>query len=91
MDNLFYNFNIYPGLVSKLDARTERVAIYVLINFIDAHEYALSQMHYFLGGPMTEGEFDIAGPEEAEVRRESELLVGCLICLCVTSIECFCL
>lgn len=74
-------FNKFPGLVGMLDAKTERIAVYVLINFIDAHEYALSQMHYFLGGPKeNSGEFDIAGPEEATVRRESELLVSFGVC-----------
>jgi hypothetical protein len=82
IDDFFhYTIKIYPGFVSKLDAKAERVAIYTLINYIDAHEYALSQMHHFLGGPKeNSNEFDIAQPEEAQVRRESELCVSNMFC-----------
>lgn len=37
------------GLVGYLDAFNERNALYVLINYIDAHEYALDKLQFILG------------------------------------------
>eukprot|EP01034_Spumella_vulgaris_P022714 gene22714-28867_t len=76
IDDFFhYTIQVYPGFVSKLDAKAERVAIYTLINYIDAHEYALSQIHHFLGGPKeNSNEFDIAQPEEAQIEKARYLL-----------------
>ncbi|KAJ1413587.1 Sodium/hydrogen exchanger family-domain-containing protein, partial [Ochromonadaceae sp. CCMP2298] len=37
------------GCVSWLDAYYERVGVYVLVNYIEAHEYALSRLHFIMG------------------------------------------
>lgn len=42
-------FNQHAGLVGFLDAFNERNALYVLINYIDAHEYALDKLQFILG------------------------------------------
>lgn len=75
-DDFFYLFNIYSGLVSSHDAYYERIAIYVVTNFIDAHEYAQSRMSFFLGGPLLGVDYDIAQPEQMKVLMESEDMVG---------------
>eukprot|EP01038_Epipyxis_sp_PR26KG_P009148 gene9148-12339_t len=72
IDDICHPFGIYPGLVSRLDTATERIAIYTLINYIDAHEYALNKIHYFLGGSAA-AEEDISFPEENNVRMETDI------------------
>ena len=63
IDNVFAACGMLPGLVSWLDTVNERVAIYVLINFIDAHEFALKKMQLFLGrGARFAGAAFPAGP-----------------------------
>lgn len=75
IDSFFYCFGLYSGLVSRLDAYYERIAMYVLTNFIDAHEYAQTRIHFFLGGMIDGTQQDIAGPEEHHVMLESQMLV----------------
>jgi hypothetical protein len=75
MDSFFYCFGLYSGLVSRLDAYYERIAMYVLMNFIDAHEYAQSRVHFFLGGMIDGPAEDIAAPEERQVLLESYGLI----------------
>jgi hypothetical protein len=60
----------------------ERVAIYCLINYIEAHEFASSKLHEYLGGEngdsvdgVEKNVLDIARPEEERVKNESILLV----------------
>ena len=48
-DFFFKTFGKHGGLVPYLDAMNERNALYVLINFIDAHEYALDKLQFMLG------------------------------------------
>lgn len=71
LDDFFFYFNLYPGLLSRHDAYYERIAIYVLTNFIDAHEYAQSKISFFLGQDLKGLEFDIAQPEQTKVMMES--------------------
>lgn len=40
---------LHPGLLGYVDAFNERNALYVLINYIDAHEYALNRLNFILG------------------------------------------
>jgi NhaP-type Na+/H+ or K+/H+ antiporter len=75
IDDFFYLFNLYPGLVSTHDAYYERIAIYVVTNFIDAHEFAQGRMNFFLGGPLLGTDYDIAQPEQMKVLMESEEMV----------------
>lgn len=42
-------FNRHSGFVGWLDAFNERNALYVLINYIDAHEHALDKLQFILG------------------------------------------
>lgn len=74
-DDLFFYCGLYPGLVSTHDAYYERIAIYVVTNFIDAHEFAQSRMNFFLGGPLLGVDYDIAQPEQMKVLMESEDMV----------------
>jgi NhaP-type Na+/H+ or K+/H+ antiporter len=74
VDNASHRFcGRLPGWVSKIDAYTERRAIYVLSNFIDAHIHAQNRLHMFLGAP--EKGFGDACPEEASVLQDSETSV----------------
>jgi hypothetical protein len=63
-----------PGLVSWGEVNYERIAVYVITNFIYAHQYAQEKMHYFLGGEVNEV-YDIAEPEQNKVLEESKTLV----------------
>jgi hypothetical protein len=74
-DLAYFSCNRYPGLVSWLEVKVERIAIYVITNYISAHEYAQSKIHYFLGGPVNK-EYDIAAPEHNRVLQESKELVS---------------
>lgn len=56
-DFFFKTFGKHGGLVPYLDAMNERNALYVLINYIDAHEYALDKLQFMLGH--TENQEDI--------------------------------
>jgi NhaP-type Na+/H+ or K+/H+ antiporter len=67
-------FGRFPGLVSYIDAYTERRAIYVLSNFIDAHVHAQNRIHMFLGAP--EKGYGDPCPEEASVIHDSEASVA---------------
>lgn len=50
MDEIVYRVcGRHAALVPFLDAVNERNALYVLINFIDAHEYALDKLQFILG------------------------------------------
>lgn len=50
LDEVFLRiFSVHAGLVGLLDAFNERNALYVLINYIDAHEYALDKLQFILG------------------------------------------
>jgi hypothetical protein len=77
-DLAYFTCNRYPGLVSWLEVKVERIAIYVITNYISAHEYAQSKIHYFLGGPVNK-EYDIAAPEHNRVMQESKELVNYFI------------
>jgi NhaP-type Na+/H+ or K+/H+ antiporter len=72
-DKLSAKFRYYPGWVSWIDALTERRAIYVLTNFIDAHTYAQGQIHMFLGAP--DKDFGQPWPEEQCVLDDSRSAV----------------
>ncbi len=75
LDDVAYLFGYFPGYVSWLEVRYERVAIYVITNFIYAHKHAQSKIHYFLGGPVNKT-YDIAEPEHRQVMEESKQLVS---------------
>jgi hypothetical protein len=81
IDNFFYVFGYLPGMVSRIDVMYERIAIYVITNYIYAHEYAQSRINYFLGGEVNR-EFDIAAPEHRQVLSESKELVRPLFYSC---------
>jgi len=50
MDEIVYRVcGRHAALVPFLDAVNERNALYVLINYIDAHEYALDKLQFILG------------------------------------------
>ena len=50
IDSFFRRFcGVQSGCVGYLDAFNERNALYVLINYIDAHEHALDQLHFIMG------------------------------------------
>lgn len=50
LDNAFVAMlGTHPGLLGFVDAYNERNALYVLINYIDAHEYALNRLNFILG------------------------------------------
>jgi NhaP-type Na+/H+ or K+/H+ antiporter len=72
IDDFFYLFGLYPGLVSTHDAYFERIAIYVVTNFIDAHDFAQGRISFFLGQPLLGAEYDIAQPEQTRVLLESQ-------------------
>ena len=61
-DDLFFQtFGKHGGLVPYLDAMNERNALYVLINFIDAHEYALDKLQFMLGHAENQEVVEFAG------------------------------
>lgn len=60
--------------VSWIDAVQERRAMYVLINFIDAHQYAAKKLHMFLGN--VDEDSGTIGPEETYVLQDSSLSVS---------------
>lgn len=75
IDDFFHVFGVTSGFEGYAAAKRERMAIYTLLNFIDAHKFAQSKLHEFLGG--IDGE--INGPgclEEAAVRKDSMGLVS---------------
>jgi hypothetical protein len=74
-DSAYFCCRSFPGMVSWLEVYVERIAIYVITNFIYAHEYAQAKIHYFLGGPVNK-EFDIAEPEHRKVMEESKAVVS---------------
>ena len=49
IDDICRVFLAYPGLVGWLDAHMERVAVYTLTSYIEAHVYARSRIPFFLG------------------------------------------
>ncbi len=61
-DFFFKTFGKHGGLVPYLDAMNERNALYVLINFIDAHEYALDKLQFMLGHADSQEDVEYAGP-----------------------------
>jgi len=60
-DFFFKTFGKHGGLVPYLDAMNERNALYVLINFIDAHEYALDKLQFMLGHAESQEDVEFAG------------------------------
>eukprot|EP01035_Chromulina_nebulosa_P018392 gene18392-24093_t len=82
VDNICHFVNLYPGFVPYYEAKRERMAIYTLTNYIDAHLFAQSKIHEYLGGAYDENEstresigLSAAGPEEELVRKFSMELV----------------
>jgi hypothetical protein len=50
IDDFFLRaFGAHTGYLPYVDAFNERNALYVLINYIDAHEYALDKLQFILG------------------------------------------
>lgn len=68
LDDVCEYFSYYPGFVSYAEAKRERMAIYTLLNFIDAHTFAQSKIHEFLGGGQDD---DISIIEESMARKHS--------------------
>jgi NhaP-type Na+/H+ or K+/H+ antiporter len=75
IDDTAYQCGYYPGLVSWGEVSYERVAIYVITNFIYAHQYAQQKLHQFLGGPINK-HYDIAEMEKNKVLAESREFVS---------------
>ncbi len=48
-DFFLWAFGAHTGYLPYVDAFNERNALYVLINYIDAHEYALDKLQFILG------------------------------------------
>lgn len=75
VDDISYFCGRPTAYTAYLDALYERIAIYVLTNYIEAHEYAMNKVHYYLGAD--DGNFDIAGPEERILLSQSNSVVSC--------------
>jgi NhaP-type Na+/H+ or K+/H+ antiporter len=75
IDDTAYQCGYYPGLVSWGEVSYERVAIYVITNFIYAHQYTQQKLHQFLGGSINKY-YDIAEMEKNKVLEESREFVS---------------
>jgi hypothetical protein len=73
LDKIAALFGYFPGWKAYIESLTERRAIYVLTNFIDAHTYAQEQIHMFLGAP--DKDIGQIGPEENCVLEDSRKAV----------------
>lgn len=72
-------------MLSRIEARREKRAVYMLSSFIEAHEHAQTKIHSFLG--LEDEELEPQTPEEMQVISESKsavsiiiLVTFCLIC-----------
>lgn len=76
LDDLFAYFGYFPGYASYAEAKRERMAIYTLLNYIDAHTFAQSKIHEYLGSKLEknidQNNYDDDSPEEALVRQQSK-------------------
>ena len=75
LDDVCAYFSYYPGFASFAEAKRERMAIYTLLNFIDAHTFAQCKLHEFLGGSSGD-DSDGAIVEEVMVRKNSSFEVS---------------
>jgi hypothetical protein len=89
LDEFMLLFNVNSGWVSFIDAFNERNALYVLINYIDAHEHALNKLHFIMGEderdsrhPGSNGQFSKL--EESQVILETVTAVSALCCAIYT-------
>lgn len=72
-DTFFSLLRVQTGFLGYLDAFNERNALYVLINYIDAHEHALDKLQYILGIDATElGGDDASCLRTTRPERESQ-------------------
>lgn len=70
-------FRVSLGLAVFHDAYYERVMTFAITNFIDAHEYAQSQLKFCLGGLLFDSEDDLQlkTPEELQIESEAKEMV----------------
>ena len=78
IDNFFELFHYSSGYLSHLVAKRERMTIYTLLNFIDAHQFAQSKLTEFLGQDNIQIELEkdsktenVIGPELSQLKSES--------------------